>query len=63
MLHILLGSDDSVRTIEHTPEATPNHNEANAPVRARIEIEDGDVFGIAETWSPGQRSVVYEVVR
>jgi len=62
MIHILLGSDDSLRSIESTHE-DHNPSAATAPVRARIEIEDGDVSGLCETWHPGQRSVVYEVVR
>jgi len=62
MIHILLGSDDTIRTVEHTHEDNHHHNESNAPVRTRIEIEDS-FADLVETWSPGQRSTVYEVVR
>lgn len=61
MIHILLGSDDSLRSI-NTSNEDHNPSAATAPVRTRIEIEDG-YADLVETWSPGQRSTIYEVVR
>lgn len=57
MLHILIGADDVIRTMHHEEEE-PNLNNANAPKRARIEIENGH---LCEYWTPGQRNTVYEV--